>query len=240
MLKIIIFSSLFISSTLIYAAPSVIPSDFHGDWDISQKICTDVNKQIVDSDTRIEISAKQIMSYREICKVSSVSKSSATLINGFFSCESNDGDSNTKRNFNLSLGADNHLVWNKANYVKCADLSKTLGQKVSTSMALCTYTTKISDADKKNSSGVPFPLTNNKATVAAIIRQDRANYHQFNIRDKEDQTDCVFADKTKRALIEKSIADAPISPELIPMIVEQHPVLSITIFESGKLGISKK
>jgi hypothetical protein len=54
---------------------------------------------------------------------------------------------------------------------------------------LCSYIARISEQDKYNSAGDSLvsdqkPLL---AVAAAIIRQDRANYHEFNKPDDEDQ-----------------------------------------------------
>ncbi len=239
MLTKIMCALLLASSTMVYAQGS-IPKEFQGGWDISKKMCDDVNKQVIDSETRIEINSAQIMTYRDTCKVLALSKSDATLLSGTFSCTSNEDDSSTKEKLMLAIASDSHLIWNKTNYVSCAAPSKADISKVTTVTPICTYTTKISANDKKNSSGVEFPLTKTKSTVAAIIRQDRANYYQFNVRDAEDQADCLFSDKGKRALIEKGINESVLSPELIQSIVEQNPVLAITVFDNGQINISNK
>ncbi len=48
------------------------------------------------------------------------------------------------------------------------------------------YVARLSAQDHFNSKGVRLE------SVAAIIRQDRANYHKFNLRDPEDTYDGVF------------------------------------------------
>jgi hypothetical protein len=103
---------------------------------------------------------------------------------------------------------------------------------------LCSYTAKISDADKKNSAGVSLITTGiNKATLAAIIRQDRANYHQFKVRDSEDEGDCMFSDKTMRSKIEAMTNSSLIDAKLIENIVTKNPVITVTVFQD-KLSIS--
>lgn len=56
------------------------------------------------------------------------------------------------------------------------------------------YSTKISNNDRYNSSG--HRLT----SVAAILRQDRANYYKFNLADRGDQGDGYFYSKSRRQI----------------------------------------
>jgi hypothetical protein len=60
------------------------------------------------------------------------------------------------------------------------------------------YLTFISQNDIFNSSGTR--LTN----VAAIIQQDRANFHRFGVRDPDDKADPWFADRAMRATISQA------------------------------------
>jgi hypothetical protein len=103
---------------------------------------------------------------------------------------------------------------------------------------LCSYNAKISDSDKKNSAGSSLMTAGvNKASLAAIIRQDRANFHQFKIRDPEDEADCIFSDKQARAKIEDMINSSSIDVKLIKHIVTNSPVITVTIYED-KLAIT--
>ncbi len=99
---------------------------------------------------------------------------------------------------------------------------------------LCSYTARISDQDKFSSTGASL-VQNDKATAAtaaAIIRQDRANYHQFNKRDSEDETDCVFDDKEKRALLEKRLAAGKTTKEALNKIVFGNPLLTVDVYDN--------
>lgn len=64
---------------------------------------------------------------------------------------------------------------------------------------LDTYIAQISERDHFNSKGVRL------WSAAAIIRQDRANFHRFGIRDPADQPDTFFADMGNRAKLERMI-----------------------------------
>ena len=65
------------------------------------------------------------------------------------------------------------------------------------------YGTTIGPRDYYNSSGTRL---NN---LAALIAQDRANYHRFGIRDQSDENDPVFSDRAMRAQINPSIIEVP-------------------------------
>lgn len=55
------------------------------------------------------------------------------------------------------------------------------------------YVARLSETDHFNSSGQRL------TSAAAIIRQDRANFHRFGIKDPEDEGDAFFADEGNRA-----------------------------------------
>lgn len=57
---------------------------------------------------------------------------------------------------------------------------------------LDSYTARLSSEDHFNSDGSRLK------SAADIIRQDRANYHKFKIRDAEDQGDSFFDDVDSR------------------------------------------
>jgi len=87
---------------------------------------------------------------------------------------------------------------------------------------LCTYQARISEQDKYNSSGKSL-LQGSKvstAIAAAIIRQDRANYHELDKQDDEDQSDCVFADKGNRASLEKRLTKRSIDKSVLGRVVK--------------------
>lgn len=54
------------------------------------------------------------------------------------------------------------------------------------------YCAFLSATDHMNSKGAPL------TAAAQVIRQDRANFHRFNIRDEADDWDSLFADANKR------------------------------------------
>ena len=64
------------------------------------------------------------------------------------------------------------------------------------------YRAFISESDLYNSAGERL------TEPWQVIRQDRANYHQFELRDPEDQYDSFFAVKRNRELLERLSARA--------------------------------
>jgi len=97
---------------------------------------------------------------------------------------------------------------------------------------LCTYEARISEQDQHNSKGESL-LQGDKvstAIAAAIIRQDRANYHEFDRRDDEDQDDCVFADKSNRASLEKRLAKRSIDKSILRQIIFDNPLIKVKVY----------
>ena len=77
----------------------------------------------------------------------------------------------------------------------------------------------LNEADHFNSRGQRL------TTAAAIIRQNRANFHRFGIRSPEDQDDPFFASEGNRAALEQMLDRGRADPEVIERIVNGPPVL---------------
>lgn len=88
-----------------------------------------------------------------------------------------------------------------------------------------TYFAKLGSEDHFNSSGVRLD------NVAAIIRQDRANYHAFGLRDPEDQGDRFFASKENRARLEEMIRRGTVSKAARKAILNGTPIIYVEIYE---------
>jgi S1-C subfamily serine protease len=90
------------------------------------------------------------------------------------------------------------------------------------------YTALLSEADHFNSRGQRLN------TAAAIIRQNRANFHRFGIRSPEDQDDPFFANEGNRAALEQMLDRGRADPGVIERIVNGPPVLvRVDIFRSA-------
>lgn len=73
-------------------------------------------------------------------------------------------------------------------------------------------------------------------SAAAIIRQDRANFHKFGRRDPEDQSDEFFASGRNRDLLEKYLERGSADPAAIRAIVNGTPLIRIRIFTNERTG----
>lgn len=92
---------------------------------------------------------------------------------------------------------------------------------------MATYSAHLGSEDYFNSKGVRL------TTMAAIIAQDRANFHRFGVRHKHDSADPLFSKRAARA----QIANAPV---VICCGLEEHvtkgydrglePFLAVTVF----------
>ena len=91
------------------------------------------------------------------------------------------------------------------------------------------YRAQLSERDHFNSNGERLQ------SAAAIIRQDRANFHRFGIRDPGDQSDVFFTDVNNRAELEALIERGTSEPHAINRIVNGTPMVRIDIF-SGPRG----
>ena len=91
---------------------------------------------------------------------------------------------------------------------------------------LADYTTRISESDKVNSQG------DRLATVAAILRQDRANFHRFDQADPEDETDPFFTDPHERARIERLMSRGIVRPDVRRAIVNGTPLVRVTVYST--------
>ena len=69
------------------------------------------------------------------------------------------------------------------------------------------------------------------ANAAAIIRQDRANYHKFHRRDRGDQGDSFFGLHANRARLEALIASGESDPGVLRRIVNGEPRICVDIWD---------
>lgn len=87
------------------------------------------------------------------------------------------------------------------------------------------YTARLSDRDHYNSYGERL------TTVAAIIRQDRANYHRFGNADREDEGDPFFANAAHRADLENMVRRGDISPDAQREIIRGDPLVHVQVYD---------
>jgi hypothetical protein len=89
---------------------------------------------------------------------------------------------------------------------------------------LAEYTARIGPQDHVTSQGVRLD------TAAAVLRQDRANYHRFDNADPEDEGDDVFDDAHERARFERLLSRGIARPQTLRAIVNATPLVRVTVY----------
>lgn len=90
-----------------------------------------------------------------------------------------------------------------------------------------TYTARLSERDHYNSNGQRL------RSAAAIIRQDRANFYVYGVRDGEDEPDPYFSSKSNRARLEEMLENGRATPDAIDRIVNGTPLIRVEIYATG-------
>ena len=91
---------------------------------------------------------------------------------------------------------------------------------------LDSYIARIGPNDHFNSRGVRLK------SAAAIIRQDRANFHKFGKADAEDEYDSYFGSKANRANMERMLRNGSSSRSAINAIVNHQPLIRVKIYRN--------
>ena len=92
---------------------------------------------------------------------------------------------------------------------------------------IASYVARLSAADHFNSNGERLK------SAAAIIRQDRANFHSFGVRDPEDESDPFFADQDNRAALEQMLERGRAAPGVIDRVVNGTPLVRVEVHRSS-------
>ena len=69
-----------------------------------------------------------------------------------------------------------------------------------------------------------------------IVRQDRANYHRFDIQDDLDEGDTFFADAENRAIMENMLRNGSISRAAARDVVAGGALILVEIYGHGNVG----
>jgi hypothetical protein len=89
------------------------------------------------------------------------------------------------------------------------------------------YTARLSARDHFNSNGERL------RSAAAIVRQDRANFYVYGLRDSEDEPDSYFSGKGNRARLEEMLENGRTTPDAISRIVNGTPLIRVDIYATG-------
>jgi hypothetical protein len=89
------------------------------------------------------------------------------------------------------------------------------------------YVALLSEADHFNSNGQRL------TSAAAIIRQDRANFHRFGIKDPQDEDDAFFADEANRAALEQMLERGRADLGVISRIVNSTVLIRVDIYRDA-------
>jgi len=88
------------------------------------------------------------------------------------------------------------------------------------------YTAVLSERDHFNSNGDRLD------NAAAIIRQDRANFHKLGKRDPGDESDKFFASAENRDILEQLLNRGTSNPAALRSIVNGTPTVTVSIYEN--------
>ncbi len=98
------------------------------------------------------------------------------------------------------------------------------GSQAEADELLDSYQARLSSADHFNSDGVRLQ------SAAAIIRQDRANFYRFGVRDPEDEDDSFFSSVQNRARLEAMLNAGSSTASARQSIVNGTPLIRVEIY----------
>jgi hypothetical protein len=129
-------------------------------------------------------------------------------------------------------GFDPYTWEDTVNLLKSAALAALLsvsaiGPTLAQSEPLETYYAELGRWDHFNSNGERL------RSAAAIIRQDRANYHKFHRRDVGDTGDSFFSRAENRARLESMLNRGHADPGVIDRIVNGTPIIRVDVYSDS-------
>ncbi len=92
------------------------------------------------------------------------------------------------------------------------------------------YRAYIGKADVFNSNGVRL------TQPWQIIRQDRANFHQYGVRDRDDESDSFFGDAVNRQALEEMLRNGTMTRDAANMIVRGNVWIDVDIYGGQGTG----
>lgn len=95
---------------------------------------------------------------------------------------------------------------------------------------LDSYTAFIGPQDLFNSRGQRL------TSAAAVIRQDRANYHRFGLIDPEDTGDTFFGDARNRELLEAWVRNGRVDRYVSDLVLAGGALIHVQVWGWGDRG----
>ena len=93
---------------------------------------------------------------------------------------------------------------------------------------LGSYVARISDRDHRASDGYPL------SSAAQMVRQDRANWHKFHRRDRDDEGDAWFRTNDQRADLQRMLErPGAMSSSTKRAIVNGEPLIQVDVYEDS-------
>ena len=92
---------------------------------------------------------------------------------------------------------------------------------------VASYKAHLSAQDHFSSSGSRL------SNASSVIRQDRANFHKFGLRDAQDEGDDFFANASNREALEQMIKRGNISPILSQEIINGRPIVIVKVIRTS-------
>jgi hypothetical protein len=89
------------------------------------------------------------------------------------------------------------------------------------------YKAYLSDQDHFSSTGSRL------GNAAAIIRQDRANFHKFGQRDAQDEGDDFFSSPSNRAALEQMLNNGSMDPIVDNEIINGNPLVLVRVIRTS-------
>jgi hypothetical protein len=109
-------------------------------------------------------------------------------------------------------------------------LSAALGGAALAQEVVGGYTAYIGEDDLYNSKGERL------TEPWQVLRQDRANFYKFGIRQAGDEADPFFADVNNRAAMEQMVMHGSIDPRAARNLLKGGATVYVTIYGSGGRG----
>ncbi|MBZ9797511.1 hypothetical protein [Mesorhizobium sp. ES1-4] len=107
-------------------------------------------------------------------------------------------------------------------------LASLLGGAAHADDMLGSYVARISDRDHQASDGYALD------SAAQMVRQDRANWHKFHRRDRDDQGDERFTTNDRRAELQRLLErPGAMSSSTKRAIINGEPLIQVDVYENS-------